>query len=155
MTIVHPPTPTRNGEPSREGGGIPVQITVNGAQRTAGYAMPNHYWFRRMERSKHFLQRPRLSIAAGTAALAEAVRLGSVALKVLDSESGDTFLCTVDDLHRYGYPVQRPGWEPQIALALEHWTIIHRDGSQELPIHQRTAQPAEPEDMQLSLFGGA
>lgn len=128
-------------------------IVENGRERTAGFAMPNGFWFRRMDGEKHFWRDG--SIGASVAALAEAVRLGCVACKVLDSRTNDTYLVTVEDLRRYSRPVQRPGWEPQLALARKYWTLIHHDGTVEPSLQERPAQPAEPEAAQMSLFGGA
>ena len=50
MTIPQT-TPANKAQSHPQTGGIPITVTVNGKPRTAGYAMPNHAWYRRMERS--------------------------------------------------------------------------------------------------------
>jgi hypothetical protein len=138
-------------------GGIPITITHDGKTRTAGYAMPNGMWYRRMERSRHFYRAGGEAINAGRAALAEAQRLGCTGCKVVDAESGDTYLCHIGDYELYGRPVHRPGWEPQIALNLDRWQVIRRDGTQILPVQERKveSETADKVDLQLGLFGGA
>jgi hypothetical protein len=142
---------------SRAGSGKPVTITHDGKTRTVGYAMPNGAWYRRMERSRHFYRTGGEAIAASRAALMEAQRLGCKYCKVVDAESGDTYLCSFGDYELYGRPIHRPGWEPQVALNLTYWHIIRRDGTQiQSWQEQRAAQAApvapEPAVEQMSLF---
>lgn len=137
----------------QDGAGIPIAVLHNGTPRTSGFAMPDGVWYRKVERSRHFLRHPEPSISSAKAALAEARRLGCTACKVVDAESGDTFYATFETIERYGRPIHQPGWEPQTALPLDRWHIIRRDGTQIPPVHERQTAPAA--ELQLALFGGA
>ncbi len=130
-----------------DAGGIPIVLIIDGKPRTVGYAMPNSVWFRRLDRSLHFWRSGGEAIGASCAALAEARRLGCTTCRVVDSESGDTYLCGIGEYELYGRPIHRPGWEPQIALSLDHWHIVRRDGTQIPPVHER-----QPEPEQMNLF---
>ena len=157
MSILPDSRPTFKTQSRTDAGGKPIILHIDGARRTAGFAMPNGYWYRRIDGSRNFLRRPP-GIASGKPALAEAERLGCMAAKVVDSETGDTYLAGFDVIRRYGVTIQRTGWEPQIALPFDHWRIIRRDGTEVTPIHERQAEPATNEDQQegqLSLFEGA
>ena len=148
--------------PLQSGAGVPITVKLDGKTRTAGFAMPNGYWYRRMDRSRNFWRTGGEAIAAGRAALTEAQRLGCTACKVLDAESGDTYLCSINDYERYGRSIHRPGWEPQIALNLKYWHVVKRDGTeiQSASEEQTKELPAvspvqpKPEAEQLDLFGG-
>lgn len=130
-----------------DAGGIPIVLIIDGKPRTVGYAMPNSVWFRRLDRSLHFWRSGGEAIGASCAALAEARRLGCTTCRVVDAESGDTYLCSIGDYERYGRSIHQPGWEPQTALSLAHWLCIRRDGTQIRPVHER---PEEPQ--QIALF---
>lgn len=114
--------------------------------------MPDGFWYRKVERSRHFLRQPEPAISCADAALAEAQRLGCTACKVVDAESGGTYYAGFDTIQQYGRPIHQPGWEPQTALPLAHWHMIRRDGTQIRPVHARRPEPAAE---QMTLFQAA
>lgn len=84
----------------------------------------------------HYLRVPP-AIAFSIESLQQAERAGAVRLEVKDRVTGTIYRATIAHLWEKGFPVNRAGFEPQIALSLDGW------------IKQYKGAPVQP-----ALFGG-
>ena len=96
-----------------------------------------------LARSRHFLRRPP-AIAFDRATLRDARRAGAMRVRIVERERGDVYEATIDEIERYGFPVQR-GFGDQVALHLSRWSVNGRP--------PRTARTnAETKALQPGLF---
>lgn len=72
--------------------------------------------------SRHILRHP-LSIALSVESLELAEGAGAREIQIRDSETGRVFACTVEHFRRRAFPIQRGGFEPQLALLLEDFEV--------------------------------
>lgn len=96
--------------------------TIQGAQ-TYQIRVSNRYigevengkFKKRIQFSKHALHTPP-ALALSIESLRQAEQFGAREIEITDLESGRVFVCTIEHFKRYGFPVQRGGFEPQLAL---------------------------------------
>jgi len=96
-----------------------------------------------LARSRHFLRRPP-AIAFDRATLRDARQAGATRVRIMEREQGDVYEADLDEVERYGFPVQR-GHGDQVALHLSRWTVNGQP-----PRTARTA--AETKALQPGLF---
>lgn len=68
-------------------------------------------------------------IAFSVESLAAAEAAGAVRVQVTDKEDGTIYRATIEHIRAAGFPVNRPGYEPQIGLSLEGFTRQRRGDS--------------------------
>jgi len=68
-------------------------------------------------------------IAFSLESLAAAEQAGAVRVQVVDRETGTIYRATIEHIRAVGFPVNRPGFEPQIGLPLEGFTRQRRGDS--------------------------
>lgn len=72
--------------------------------------------------SRHILRKPP-AIALSVESLEQAEGAGARDIQVRDIESGRFYTCTVEHFRHYCFPLQRGGFEPQLALPLERFDV--------------------------------
>ncbi len=72
--------------------------------------------------SRHILQKPP-SIALSVESLEQAERAGAREIQIKDRETGQLFSCTIDHFKHHAFPLQRGGFEPQLAMRLEEFDV--------------------------------
>lgn len=72
--------------------------------------------------SRHILRLPP-SIALSVESLEQAEEAGARDIQIRDNETGRLYMCTVEHFRRRAFPIQRGGFEPQLALLLEEFDI--------------------------------
>jgi hypothetical protein len=68
-------------------------------------------------------------IAFSVESLAAAEAAGAVRVQVTDKEDGTIYRATIEHIRAAGFPVNRPGYEPQIGLSFEGFTRQRRGDS--------------------------
>lgn len=68
-------------------------------------------------------------IAFSLESLAAAEAAGAVRVQVTDREVGTIYRATIEHIRQVGFPVNRPGFEPQIGLSFEGFTRQRRGDS--------------------------
>ena len=115
---------------------------------------------KRIQFSKHALHTPP-ALALSVESLVQAERFGAQEIEITDLESGRVFLCTLEHFKRYSWQLQRGGFEPQRAMALDRWTvtapITYTQASANVYQSNQTALLTEPvvkkaEPVQLSFI---
>lgn len=69
----------------------------------------------------HYLRKPP-AIAFSLDSLLQAESAGAIRVEVKDRETGTLYRASIRLIRDRGFPVNRAGFEPQLALALESWT---------------------------------
>ena len=87
--------------------------------------------------SRHILRKPP-AIALSVESLQQAEHAGADEINITDIETGCVYACTVEHFKGYSFPLQRGGFEPQLALALEQFDV-----SCPLEISSRAPGPGE------------
>ena len=86
---------------------------------------------KRIQFSKHALHTPP-ALALSVESIIQAERFGAQEIEITDVESGRVYSCSLEHFNRYSWKIQRGGFEPQRALALERWSvslpIVNPDG---------------------------
>jgi hypothetical protein len=72
--------------------------------------------------SRHILRVPP-SIALSVESLEQAEGAGAREIQIRDSETGRVFACTIEHFRRHAFPIQRGGFEPQLAMRLEEFDL--------------------------------
>lgn len=111
-----------------------IQIHVAGRQ--VGEVL-NGVFKKTISASRHILRRPP-AIALAVEALEQAEQAGAQDIEIKDIETGQLYTSTVEHFRRYCFPLQRGGFEPQIALPLERFAV-----SAPLVIASRAPKPGE------------
>ncbi|GBD22998.1 hypothetical protein HRbin29_00648 [bacterium HR29] len=94
---------------------------------------------KQVDSRRHQLRRPPAwAIAEAHLELLE-VEGGPSALVELEDERQRRWTATVEDFRRHGFPVERSGFEPQVALALAHWGLID-PAARQLPLPLEAAR---------------
>lgn len=93
-------------------------ITIWAAGKAVG-AVRNGAFVKRVQASKHFLQRPP-AICLDLASLADAEKAGARRVEVTDIESGRVYRADVRTIRQHGQRLDR-GHGAQIALGLGRW----------------------------------
>lgn len=71
--------------------------------------------------ANHYLRVPP-AIAFSLESLSQAERAGASRVEVKDRDTGTIYRATIAHIREHGFPLNRAGFEPQIALALDGWT---------------------------------
>lgn len=124
--------------------------------RVSGFYMERtREYYRRVDGSRHFLRKPP-AITNDIDALGEAERLGADRVRIVDSETGNEYLCAIPIIRDYGFPIDR-GYGQQIALPFAYWIKTGPDGTVTPPTLPKTqpAPVAEPAAEQPTLFAFA
>lgn len=72
--------------------------------------------------SRHILHKPR-AIALSVESLTQAEKVGAHEIQITDKESGDLYTCPLDRFKEHAFPIQRGGFEPQMALPLDRFDV--------------------------------
>ena len=94
-------------------------IYVRGRSTPIGYVQGQTF-HKSIRGSTHILQKPQ-GIAFDRSTLVDAERAGAFFAQVTDGESGTVYRAAIDDIWRYGFPVNR-GYGQQVALALTRFS---------------------------------
>ncbi len=70
--------------------------------------------------SRHILRKPR-AIALAVESLTQAEQVGAHDIQITDKESGWVYSCSIEQFKEYAFPIQRGGFEPQLALPIERF----------------------------------
>jgi hypothetical protein len=87
--------------------------------------------------SRHILRKPP-AIALSVESLAQAERAGAHEIQITDIELGCVYACSLEHFKSHSFPIQRGGFEPQFALALENFDV-----STPLEITSHAPKPGE------------
>lgn len=87
--------------------------------------------------SRHILHSPR-AIALSVESLTEAEHAGAREIQINDKETGRVYSCSVDEFREKSFPIQRGGFEPQLALPLDKFNV-----TSPLDYSSRTAKQGE------------
>ena len=133
------------------GGEIPLYVPqhhkpVAGVSVRPDGQVELHKWIRA---SVHLVETPR-GIAFDADLFRRACDLGAQVIRVRDVETGSTYECSVATFDRYAFAQDRQHGAQRF-LKLQHWSIDGKPPEYTPP----AARAAEPEGMQLGLFGGA
>lgn len=127
-------------------------ITIRG--RISGfYTERTREYYRRVDGSRHFLRKPP-AITNDIAALDMAQQMGADRVRIVDSETGMEYLCTIAVIREYGFIIDR-GHGQQIALPFAYWIQCAPDGTITQPTLPKQLQPRpqpEPAAQQPMLF---
>ena len=148
MTIIPQDAHRVNSYDGVWGNPIPVRGRISGffMERTREY-------YRRVDGSKHFLRKPP-AITNDVDALAEAERLGADRVRIVDSETGNEYLCALAIIRDYGFTIDR-GYGRQLALPFAYWVKVAPDGTVTAPTLPKAVATVEPEPEQPALFAFA
>lgn len=72
--------------------------------------------------SRHILHKPR-AIALSVESLTQAEKVGAQEIQITDKESGALYACPFERFKEYAFPIQRGGFEPQMALTLDRFDV--------------------------------
>jgi len=72
--------------------------------------------------SRHILHKPR-AIALSVESLNQAEKVGALEIQITDKENGDLYACPFERFKEYAFPIQRGGFEPQMALTLDRFDV--------------------------------
>jgi hypothetical protein len=72
--------------------------------------------------SRHILHKPR-AIALSVESLTQAEKVGAREIQINDKETGRVYSCSVEDFKEKSFPIQRGGFEPQMALTLDRFDV--------------------------------
>lgn len=72
--------------------------------------------------SRHILHKPR-AIALSVESLTQAEKVGAHEIQITDKESGDLYACPLERFKEHAFPIQRGGFEPQMALTLDRFDV--------------------------------
>lgn len=72
--------------------------------------------------SRHILHKPR-AIALSVESLTQAEHAGAREIQINDKETGRVYSCSIDDFRDKSFPIQRGGFEPQLALPLDKFEV--------------------------------
>ena len=70
--------------------------------------------------SRHFLRKPR-AIALSVESLKQAEQVGASEIQITDKETGRVYSCSIEHFKEFAFPIQRGGFEPQLALPIERF----------------------------------
>ena len=133
------------------GGEIPLYVPerpkpVAGVSIRPDGLIELHKWIRA---SVHLTAKPP-AIAFDADLFRYACELGAQVIRVKDVETGNTYECDAATFNRYAFTQNRQHGAQRF-LKLEHWSINGAPPEYTPP----GARQAEPDDLQLGLFGGA
>lgn len=82
----------------------------------------NNVFKKSIKGSRHILHTPR-AIALSVESLRKAEQLNAGGIEIYDLESGQIYSCTLDSFKRHSFPLQRGGFEPQLALPIGKFNV--------------------------------
>ena len=82
----------------------------------------NDNFEKKIQFSKHSLHKPP-ALALSVESLQQAEQFGAREIYITDIESGRVYSCTIDHFKSHAFPIQRGGFEPQLALILEQFDV--------------------------------
>ncbi len=110
------------------------QIRVSG--RLVG-EVTNGIFKKTISGSRHILRKPP-AIALSVESLQQAERVGAHDIQITDIDLGCVYACTLQHFKSHAFPLQRGGFEPQLALRLELFDV-----SSPLEIKSHAPKPGE------------
>ena len=104
---------------------------------------------KRIQFSKHSLHTPP-ALALSVESLRVSEEFGAREIEITDIESGRIYHCTFEHFKRYSWELQRGGFERQLALALERWSVTGEPVAciKSVPVAGQTLE----QPVQLALF---
>lgn len=72
--------------------------------------------------SRHILHKP-CAIALSVESLNQAEKVGAHEIQITDKETGALYACPFERFKEYAFPIQRGGFEPQMALTLDRFDV--------------------------------
>lgn len=123
---------TVNDRYGKETDGANTPIKAQG--KIIGY-LENHTFLKRVHGSKHMLRKPPGWCISKQAFIAEVMPQADT-IVVEDTETGVSYQCSMEVFAEHAFEIERGGFEPQLALGLNHWQVNTN------------------ENFQLSLWGG-
>lgn len=91
------------------------------AGRVVGEVRADGFFQKRLQFSRHLLQRPRQSIAINLDVLNAAEREGAHSCEIIDTETGAHYRASIAKIRERGFALNR-GQGAQIALPLSEWS---------------------------------
>ncbi len=73
--------------------------------------------------SRHILRKPP-AIALSVESLRQAEQVGASEIQITDTESKRVYSCTIEHFKEFSFPIQRGGFEPQLALPIGRFDVI-------------------------------
>ncbi len=73
--------------------------------------------------SRHALRKPP-ALALSTESLTQAEQVGAREIQITDKESGRVYSCSIDHFKENAFPIQRGGFEPQLALPIGKFDVV-------------------------------
>ena len=119
---------------STDSNGKSIQIFVS--RRHVGDIV-NGVFKKSISGSRHILRKPP-AIALSVEALRLADQAGAHDIQITDIESARLYTCSIEYFKQFAFPLQRGGFEPQLALQLERFDV-----SSPLVIASRAPKPGE------------
>ena len=77
---------------------------------------------KRISGSRHILRKPR-ALALSIESLKQAEQVGAHEIEITDKESKKVYSCSVEHFKEHAFPLQRGGFEPQLALTLDLFDV--------------------------------
>ena len=77
--------------------------------------------------SKHILHTPP-ALALAVESLEQAKRAGARQIVVTDAETGRVYRVSLEYFYKHSFNIRRGGFEPQLALPLDHWEVTTAGG---------------------------
>ncbi len=77
---------------------------------------------KRISGSRHILRKPR-ALALSIESLKQAEHVGACEIEITDRESKNVYSCSIEYFKEYAFPIQRGGFEPQLALLIGDFDI--------------------------------
>lgn len=72
--------------------------------------------------SRHILHKPP-AIALSVESLTQAEHVGAHEIEITDKESGRVYSCSIEHFKEFAFPIQRGGFEPQLALPIGRFDV--------------------------------
>ena len=108
-------------------------------------------FYKRVHSKEHFLFAPP-AIAFGLDSLRQVRAAGAQWVEVLDLDTSRIYRASIEAIFAFGRETQRGGFERQIFLVLDRWTVRPAGGPSKPGAPP--PEPPEPEAYTLPLFGG-
>jgi len=80
-------------------------------------------FYKRVNRTKHLLRKPRRSWALSMRAFSNQVLTHTTFMVFEEEETGCKYRCQTLDFARHGFEIHYEPYEPQLALELKYWEV--------------------------------
>jgi len=77
---------------------------------------------KRISGSRHILRKPR-ALALSIESLKQAEHVGACEIEITDRESKNVYSCSIEYFKEHAFPIQRGGFEPQLALPIGRFDV--------------------------------